>query len=163
MSRASSKMSSMGASSSSLREGDKARVSMALLQMTSHGGRASSSELVPEMVDEEEQQRALRRYTRPRMGSSSTLAIPLIERHAVDLGAGRLRVSVPDGLEVGEDLLALTPDGRRQLNQSAELAPACRRHRSAASHSFKIWPRLRRGRSKSPPSKTLNFCVRRNT
>ena len=115
MSRASSKMSSMGASSSSLREGDKARVSMALLHMTSHGGRASSSELVPEMVDEEEQQRALRRYTRPRMGSSSTLAIPLIERHAVDLGAGRLRVSVPDGLEVGEDLLALTPDGRRQL------------------------------------------------
>ena len=115
MSRASSKMSSMGASSSSLREGDKARLSMALLQMTSYGGRASSSELVPEMVDEEEQQRALRRYMRPRMGSSTTLAIPLIERHAVDLGAGRLRVSVPDGLEVGEDLLALTPDGRRQL------------------------------------------------
>ena len=83
--------------------------------MTSYGGRASSSELVPEMVDEEEQQRALRRYMRPRMGSSTTLAIPLIERHAADLGAGRLRVSVPDGLEVGEDLLALTPDGRRQL------------------------------------------------
>ena len=110
-----SDMSAMGASSSSLREGDKARLSMALLQMTSYGGRASSSELVPEMVDEEEQQRALRRYMRPRMGSSTTLAIPLIERHAADLGAGRLRVSVPDGLEVGEDLLALTPDGRRQL------------------------------------------------
>ena len=38
-------------------------------------------------------------------------------------------MSVPDGLEVGEDLLALTPDGRRQLNQSAELADGIdRRH-----------------------------------
>merc|ERR1719469_933684 len=47
--------------SSNLREGSKARVSMALLQMGgSHGGRASSSELVPEMVDEEDQKRALR-------------------------------------------------------------------------------------------------------
>ena len=47
------------------------------------------------------------------MGSSTTLWVPGIERLAADLGAGRLRVAVPDGLGAGEELTAVCPDGRR--------------------------------------------------
>ena len=50
----------------------------------------------------------------PTRALSPALALTL-PRLAEDLGAGRLRVAVPDGLEVGEELLALLPDGRRQL------------------------------------------------
>ena len=50
----------------------------------------------------------------PTRAPSPALALTLT-RHAEDLSAGRLRVAVPDGLEVGEELLALLPDGRRQL------------------------------------------------
>ena len=46
------------------------------------------------------------------------------------------------GLGVGEDMLVLTPDGRRQLYQSAELADGIDRRASPPqplSISFKIW------------------------
>ena len=63
-------------------------------------------------LGEEAQLKALKRFTRPRMGSSMTLALPSIEREAEDLGAGRFRVPVPDGLEQGEELVAILPSGR---------------------------------------------------
>ena len=62
-------------------------------------------------LGEEEQLKALKRFTRPRMGSSMTLALPSIEREAEDLGAGRFRVPVPDGLEQGEELVAPDQQG----------------------------------------------------
>ena len=65
----------------------------------------------------------------PRVSSGIDEKFELSHSFEASLGSGWLPVSVPDGLEVGEDLLALTPDGRRQLNQSAELADGIdRRH-----------------------------------
>ena len=69
-------------------------------------------DVAPDAIDPQAEARALRRYTRPRMGSSTTLWVPGIERLAADLGAGRLRVAVPDGLGAGEELTAVCPDGR---------------------------------------------------
>lgn len=70
-------------------------------------------DFAPDAIDPKAEARALRRFSRPRMGSSTTLWVPGIERHAANLGAGRLRVAVPDGLGAGEELTAVCPDGRR--------------------------------------------------